>query len=125
MFTNLFIQDAGHPNPPKEGDLYKEVTVGGKTFRLVYGYYEDFERESRFNDPIPIYPDFIKTPHFTDQGIPFVTAMQDICKHYSGKKDSDSCSECVHFQKGEELFGFCHCPQNGQLLPERTIMPNE
>ncbi|MBQ8359470.1 MAG: hypothetical protein IJ030_02035 [Oscillospiraceae bacterium] len=125
MFTGLFMQDAAHPNPPKEGDLYKEVTMGGKTFRLVYGYYEDFERESQFNDPVPIYPNFIKEPHFTEEGIPFVTAMQDTCKHYSGRQGCDSCSECDHFQKGEELFGFCHCPENGLSPPERLAIQNE
>lgn len=120
MFTNPSILDEVHPTTPKEGDLYKEVTVGGKTFRLLYGYYEDYERESRFNDPIPIYPDFIKNPLFTDEGIPFVTAMQDICLHYEGKQECDSCADCIHFQKGEELFGLCGCFEN-----KRTIIQNE
>lgn len=95
---------------PKEGDLYKKVQISGKTFDLVYGYYEDFERNGLFNEPMPIYPNFIKNPFYTDEGIPFVTAMQDVCENYRGKKDGDSCSECVYFKASKELFGFCECP---------------
>ena len=43
----------------RDGDLYKTVTVHGKTFELRYGYYEEYERESLFSEPIPIYPDFL------------------------------------------------------------------
>ena len=44
-------------------------------------------RESPFNDPIPIYPDFIKEPHYTAEGIPIATAMQNVCEFYNGKND--------------------------------------
>lgn len=102
---------------PKEGDIYKELLISGKPFRLFYGYYADFERESTFNEPMPIYPDFIREPLHTDNGTPFVTAMQDICPQYAGKDQGDSCSECTFFEKSEDLFGFCHCPKNKQLQP--------
>lgn len=116
MFTPVFTDDSLQIPVPKEGDLYKEVTIGNVTFKLHYGYYEDFERNSRFNEPIPIYPDFISQPIFNDQGIPFVTAMQDICEHYSGKGGEDSCSECSHFCKCEELFGLCYNPKRRMPL---------
>jgi len=113
MLTKIITLDSEQIHTPNEGDLYKEVNVEGKIFRLLYGYYESFERESIFNEPIPIYPDFIKEPHYTDEGIPLVTAMQNVCEFYNGKNDEDSsCSECVFFQKYEELFGLCNCPQN-------------
>lgn len=118
MLTNLFFHGAAPPATPKEGELYKEVTVGGRSFRLVYGYYEDFERESPFNEPIPIYPDLLKNPVYTAKGTPIVTAMQDICSDYLGKADGDSCSECIHFQKNAELFGLCSCPGRAQSPPE-------
>ena len=70
MLTKILIQGEEHTPTPKEGDLYKEVTVADKTFKLLYGYYENFERESPFNEPMPIYPDFIKEPHYTAEGIP-------------------------------------------------------
>ena len=113
MLTEVLMQGADRTPTPKEGDLYKEVTISGKTFKLLYGYYESFERESPFNDPMPIYPDFIKEPHYTSEGIPLVTAMQNVCKLYNGKNDEDSsCSDCVFFQKSKDLFGFCNCPRN-------------
>ena len=112
MFTKFFQDDSAQPPAPKEGDVYKELTICGKKFLLLYGYYEDFERESRLNDPMPIYPDFIKEPVYTDEGLPFVTAMQDVCEHYSGREDGESCSDCIFFQKSEELFGFCVCPNS-------------
>ncbi|MBQ6825765.1 MAG: hypothetical protein IJP34_03795 [Clostridia bacterium] len=126
MLTKVLMQGVEQPPTPKEGDLYKEVTISGKTFRLLYGYYESFERESSFNDPMPIYPDFIKEPHYTAEGIPIVTAMQNVCEFYNGKKDEDSsCADCVFFQKGEELFGFCECPKNKYSNEERSARKNE
>lgn len=112
MITRILTQEDKQIPVPKEGDLYKEVNIFGKTFRLLYGYYESFERDSPFNDPIPIYPDLIKNPHFTADGIPIVTAMQNICEFYPGPDDEDSCcSHCPHFQKGEDLFGLCNRPK--------------
>lgn len=125
MLTKILMQGAEQLPPPKEGDLYKEVTVGGNTFKIFYGYYEEFERESPFNDPMPIYPDFIKEPHYTAEGIPLVTAMQNICKFYNGKNDEDSCcADCVFFQKSEELFGLCNCPRKKRESKERTVSEN-
>lgn len=125
MLTKILMQGAEQSPPPKEGDLYKEVTVGGNTFKIFYGYYEEFERESPFNDPIPIYPDFIKEPHYTAEGIPIATAMQNVCEFYNGKNDEDSsCSDCVFFQKYEELFGLCNCSRNKRESKERTVSGN-
>lgn len=125
MIAKLLIHDGLQSMPPKEGDLYKEVTVGGKSFRLCYGYYEAFERESPLNDPMPIYPDFIKNPIYTDEGIPIVTAMQDVCTTYHGRINGDSCSDCVFFLKSEELFGLCHSPENRRSSPEGVNVQNE
>lgn len=125
MLTGIRSKGVEQPHTPKEGDLYKEVTISDKTFRLLYGYYESFERESPFNDPIPIYPDFIKEPHYTAEGIPLVTAMQNVCEFYIGKNDEDiSCSDCVFFQKYEELFGLCTCSRNKRESKERTVSGN-
>ena len=101
---------------PKEGDLYKVITAHGKTFEIRYGYYEEIDRYSKYNDPIEIYPNFRKDPVYTDDGTPFATAMQDICKHFSGVKDEDStCYHCSYYKKCEELLGICICPKNKKL----------
>lgn len=93
----------------KDGELYKTITVFGERFSLYYGYYDDAERGSRYAEPMPIYPDFIKEPLYSPQGYPFATEMQDVCEHYSGKENIDSCYGCRHFQRGEELIGLCRC----------------
>lgn len=120
MLTQFFSQ-----SPPKEGDLYKEITIRGKTFQLFYGFYEPFERESRDSEPMPIYPDFLKNPVFTDEGVPFVTAMQDVCKRFRGKADSDSCADCEHFLSCEELFGLCTCPEGKPTSAIKGVVQNE
>lgn len=98
---------------PKEGDLYKVITTHGKTFEIRYGYYEEIDRYSKYNDPIEIYPNFVKNPVYTDDGIPFATAMQDACKHFKGEKDADStCYQCSYYEKCEELLGICICLKN-------------
>ncbi len=96
----------------KEGDLYKQITVFGKTFELRYGYYSESERHSAFNEVIPIYPNFIKEPIHTDEGHPFVTQMQDICEHYAGTPGGDDCFGCCHYLHGDELLGICVCEKN-------------
>lgn len=108
MLTRLFEFGEIH----KEGDLYKELSIGGNSFRILYGYYEDFEREGHYNEPMPIYPDLLKNPVFTQNGEPISTAIQDVCMHYTGRPESegDSCSDCIHFKLHEDLFGICSCP---------------
>ena len=93
----------------KEGDLYGIVRVFGKTFEIYYGYYEDYERQSKYNDPVPIYPDLAKEPQYDESGRQIVTEMQVPCEHYRGVAQEDRCGRCKHFQKGEQLFGFCKC----------------
>ena len=126
MLPETLLQGTEQSCAHKEGELYREVTISDKTFRLLYGYYESFERDCPFNDPIPIYPDLIKQPHYTPEGIPIVTAMQNVCEFYNGKNDEDSsCSDCGFFQKHEELFGFCCCPKNKRENKKTAALENE
>ena len=95
-----------------DGDLYRVVTTFGKSFELRYGYYEERDRLNPLCKPAIIYPDFAKTPTYTDKGEPLVTVMQDSCDHYSGcaVRNSDSvCADCIYFEQGEEWFGVCKC----------------
>lgn len=100
---------------PKEGDLFKVITAYGKSFELRYGYYDEQDRHSKYNEPIEIYPDFLEHPEYTDEGIPFATAMQDRCKHFKLKdKNNDEgednvCFHCIHYEKCDELLGVCRC----------------
>ena len=119
MFSKLIQNDLPQPkNIPKEGDLYKVVTTFGKTFELRYGYYEECDRQSPLCEPIVIYPDLLRAPVYTDEGMPFVTMMQDACKSYKGEAKctpDTTCAECKYFQRGEEWFGICTGPRNKKL----------
>ena len=96
----------------KEGTLYKTLKVFDSVFELRYGYYEEYERQSRFADPVPIYPDFIKEPKYTKDGYPYVTKMQELCEYGSSRFAEGCCAECPHYQHGEEMIGICKCEAN-------------
>ena len=112
MFHKM-IKDPSPPagRGPKEGDLYRVVTVFGETFELRYGYYDDIDRSG---EPDVIYPDFIKEPVYTDGGVPLVTRMQDACPCYKGqsRRDDAICGDCRHFESGKEWFGICRAKEN-------------
>lgn len=114
MLSHILTQMESNPKPVcREGDLYKILNLHGHTFELRYGYYEDFERENPAVEPMPIYPDFQKEPRYTPEGCPFVTKMQDACKHYYGiSQIQGDCAECRYYSHGDELMGICTCPHN-------------
>ncbi|MBR6676774.1 MAG: hypothetical protein IKL24_05535 [Clostridia bacterium] len=116
MFKTLLgFNTETSPSPPKEGDLYKTINLCGKSFEIRYGFYEERDRHSQYAEPIEIYPDFIKAPQYTDDGKPFVTAIQPPCKSFDGKKNVNSvCEDCRYYKHGEELIGICTCPDNAQ-----------
>lgn len=111
MFTSSFgVILEQTKQKPKEGDLYKVITAHGKTFELYYGYYEEIDRQNPNVAPMEIYPDFLNTPQYTADGIPFVTAMQKPCSHFKGETDIDNtCYQCGYYEKCEELLGVCRC----------------
>ncbi len=97
-------------NHIKEGELYKTLIIHDKVFDIIYGYYCEAER-GRW-DPTPIYPDFIKNPQHTKEGLPIVTAEQTVCEHYSPKKNASGeewCNDCKHFKLEQEIIGVCNC----------------
>lgn len=117
MFKSLLSRN-GYQKPAihSEGEIYKILNILDKVFEIRYGYYEDYERENPFIDPIPIYPDFKEVPEYTNEGIPFVTKMQDICKHYKGRHTAEAdCGECDHYRHCDELIGICLCINNKKL----------
>lgn len=116
MFAELKLAELSQTaSPPREGDLFKLIILEGVTFEIRYGYYEERDRYIRFSEPMPLYPDFLRFPQYTREGIPFVTAIQDICKHFAGDKDPNSvCGDCAAYCHGDELIGTCGCPANKQ-----------
>jgi hypothetical protein len=111
-------------SPPKEGDLYKVIHLHGETFEIRYGFYEECDRNNQFAEPIEIYPDFLQCPRYTTDGAPFVTAIQNPCPYFNGRRTVNStCEDCSHYQHGEELLGVCACPRNQKTraLPKEDI----
>lgn len=111
------VQLTTGPQLPQEGDLYRQVNISGRIFRIFYGYYEDFERA--WHDPMPVYLDFLRDPVYTKEGQPIVTGMQDICCSYNGSENGDSCITCDHFSPQEDLFGLCTCPQKKNTMIQK------
>lgn len=112
------LNSSTKPNTPKgtvhkEGELYKRITVHGVIFDVFYGYYDEKDRQNPRIEPMEMYPDFIKAPVYTADGEPFVTAMQKPCEHFRGLSDLDNtCYQCSHFEKCEDLLGICRCRRN-------------
>lgn len=103
---------------PKEGELYKTVRIGNKEFHILYGYYSEEERN--FGEPIPILPDFIANPQYTDDGYLITTHIQDACRHYEirdGNVGDGWCSDCIHYHDKKAEIAICLNCKN-RLLTE-------
>jgi len=101
---------------PREGDIYEVVYVGGHCFTIRYGYYKDSERDS--TDPIPIYPCFISDPHYTEDGFPLITRIQDACEHYNtgnGYEGDGWCADCLHCSGDQGEIGICQCEHRRRI----------
>ncbi len=101
----------------KEGDLYKIITVHGKAFPIYYGYYSEAER-GRW-EPTPIFPNFVQSADYTEDGVPYTRADQDVCQHYQPKpavSGENWCNDCQHFLIGEDIIGICQCEKRKRNL---------
>lgn len=109
------------PVSPREGDLYKTVTVGGHTFELRYGYYEEYERA--LCPPVVLFPDLIASPLYSSDGCPLVTQIQDACQHFEPKHDQadEWCGDCTYFSGQDPELGICRCGQMDIKMKEEEI----
>ena len=99
--------------PHREGELYRILRAHGRTFEILYGYYAEEDRQNPLIPPMEMYPDFQRSPVYTDEGVPFATAIQPPCSHFSGEADEDNtCYQCAQYEKCEELLGICKCRLN-------------
>ena len=99
------------PEIHQEGDIHEIVDVGGHRFTIRYGYYDASERHS--TDPIPVYPCFLSHPHYTKEGFPLITRIQDACEYYyPGHLNGDGwCADCLHCSGEHGEIGICQCSQ--------------
>ena len=111
---------------PKEGDLHSVVSVGGHTFELRYGYYEESER--RTGEPFVLYPDLKQNPHFTRDGYRIVSAIQSVCQHYAvpnGMEREDCCYTCIHYPDQTDDIGICRCEAMRRQQADQGIEAKE
>lgn len=104
------------PAMPREGDLYKRITVAGHTFELRYGYYEEHERA--LCPPVVIFPDLIAEKVYCPNGHPLVTQIQDVCEYYINTSDFSEnwCGDCDHFFGEYPEIGICRCEHHKSPL---------
>ena len=93
----------------REGDLYKIVEIANHRFEIRYGYYDEKDRISKFNEPMPIFPDFLQNPFYDEDGYMLVTKIQDKCQFFESDKDFDTCYKCKYFREVEDMIGICKC----------------
>ena len=114
----MFLTNINSNAPPKEtkhreGEIFKIIEAHGTKFEIRYGYYEEVDRQNPYLEPIEIYPDFLKSPAYTENGVPFVTAIQKPCEHFSGEHDEENtCYQCAYYERCEDLLGVCKCEEN-------------
>ena len=110
---------------PQEGDIYSVVNVGGHSFTIRYGYYSETERG--VTEPIPIYPCFLTEPHYTEEGYPLVTRIQDPCEYYEAVDGDGWCADCIHCSSVRDEIGICRCDkkQKQNFLNPETCFPKE
>lgn len=103
---------------PREGELYRVITVADRSFTIRYGYYSDLDRES--DELLPIFPDFILEPLYTNEGRPFCTRVQDACRNYasrSGRDGDNWCGDCKYYPDMKEEIGVCLCDKRKITKP--------
>lgn len=103
---------------PREGDIHEVICVGGHRFTIHYGFYAEEERDTA--EPLPIYPCFITDPHYTQEGHPLVTRIQDACEHYLAGEIGEGdgwCADCVHCTGSHEAIGICKSPNRRKQMP--------
>lgn len=101
---------------PKEGDLYKTYEVAGFTFEIRYGYYEENERGRV--EPLPVFPDFRKTPVYTADGYQLASLIHFACNHYRSAKPKPehNCGDCIHYSEPKDEVAVCRCEKRRKPL---------
>ena len=87
--------------------IIRRYCLDGDTCEVLFFY--DTQCERHFGE----YPDFEETPRYTENGWPWVTAMQDGCPHginrYSQEERCLDCGSCQFFRQEQQsdLVGIC------------------
>lgn len=94
----------------KLGDLYKVITVAGRSFEIRYMDCGDYDPDSK-GEIIPDFPFFDEQPEYTDDRYPFTNLLNDSCEHYKTNEATpeNTCRDCIYFKDAVEEIGVCRC----------------
>ena len=91
----------------KEKKPDKIIRAGGREFQL-YKYRDEYDGKYILN-----YPDFQENPEYTDEGRPFVMAIQESCEYLEPTDpeypDPGDCSGCVWCRMETPMDAICVC----------------
>lgn len=116
----------------KPGDLYKVITVAGKSFEIRYMDCGEFDPDQK-GEVMPEFPFFDEHPEYTDDRYPFTNSLNDSCEHYRTEDATpdNSCYDCIYFKDAVEDIGVCRCtarrlrgvgkPLTGKLMKVAVI----
>lgn len=106
---------------PREGELYKTITVGGHSFDLRYGYYEEYERSA--GPPVVVFPNLNAYPMYSPEGYPLVTQIQDPCRYFklASGREEHWCGDCAYFAGAHPEIGECRCEYRKKPDDEEEI----
>ncbi|MDO4566708.1 MAG: hypothetical protein Q4B42_05195 [Oscillospiraceae bacterium] len=81
----------------EERRLYRSFWVAGREFRVYYEYFSEMEHS------YPVYPDFVSSPQYTEDGRPFAHFVQEgcpggICRE-DGSPEPENCGLCQYFSR--------------------------
>ena len=108
----------------KAGDLYKVITVAGRTFEIRYMDCGDYDPDSK-GEFIPDFPFFDEKPEYTNDRYPFTNLLNDSCEQYKTKSNrpNNTCQDCIYFKDAVEEIGVCRCTAR-RLREEPTATGN-
>ncbi len=96
-----------------DGEVYEILEVAGHKFEIRCGYHTTLDEKAGV--ALPIYPDFILEPKYTNTGQPLVTCMQNSCIYYDVVPESDielKCIDCKYFiNEDRKAIGICTCEE--------------
>lgn len=106
---------------PREGELYKTITVAGHSFDLRYGYYEEYERS--LGPPVVVFPNLIVSPLYSPEGHPLATQIQDPCQYFelAAGREEHWCGDCAYFFGEHPEIGECRCKHHKIIPQEEEI----
>jgi len=100
---------------PKEGELCKTITLGGKNIDIRYERFEEVDLEHPIMAEVK---NFVEQPEYTKDGFAFRNDLDDACPYMIPKDGKDnrggSCDGCAYLSDQVDFIGICGCTAKRQ-----------